>query len=248
MLAVLDQSTAKVLLCTDEPHNTTEETDMKTRRRSLSVLNVGAERRGGQPVSRRLMPALAAMVLLLLTGTGTLLYWQHRQQMDRDSTNVAADVSRDLSVALTQQTADLAAAAQTIAAELPVQEALREKDDRRLLAFGQPVFEALRLKNHISHFYFFDPNRVCLLRLHKPDKKGDRIERFTALEAERTGKPASGIELGTMGNLTLRMVQPVYAGGALVGYVEVGRRSRTLFKKCTRGRACSWPCLSARSS
>jgi PAS domain S-box-containing protein len=169
------------------------------------------------------MPALAAMVLLLLTGTGTLLYWQHRQQMDRDSTNVAADVSRDLSVALTQQTADLAAAAQTIAAELPVQEALREKDDRRLLAFGQPVFEALRLKNHISHFYFFDPNRVCLLRLHKPDKKGDRIERFTALEAERTGKPASGIELGTMGNLTLRMVQPVYAGGALVGYVEVGK-------------------------
>lgn len=69
----------------------------------------------------------------------------------------------------------------------------------------------------------FSRRRVCLLRVHKPEKSGDRIDRFTALEAERRGKTASGIELGPLGTFTLRVVSPVFEGRRLLGYVELGK-------------------------
>jgi PAS domain-containing protein len=53
--------------------------------------------------------------------------------------------------------------------------------------------------------------------------RGDLINRFTAREAERTGKVASGIELGPLGIFTLRVVHPVFEGGRCVGYVELGK-------------------------
>jgi len=46
---------------------------------------------------------------------------------------------------------------------------------------------------------------------------------FTALEAERTGKLSSGIELGPFGTFTLRVVQPVYDNDTLIGYIELGK-------------------------
>lgn len=81
----------------------------------------------------------------------------------------------------------------------------------------------MRRENAVTHFYFSDPNRICLLRVHAPERRGDRLDRFTALEAQRTGKTASGIELGPLGTFTLRVVQPVLCDGQLIGYVELGK-------------------------
>ncbi|MEI8196219.1 MAG: PAS domain-containing protein, partial [Phycisphaerae bacterium] len=128
-----------------------------------------------------------------------------------------------LRVDVDNQAAGLAATAQPIAADPKVQKALRAGDAARLLADWQPVFQTLHQNNHLTHFYFFDAQRVCLLRVHKPNQHGDRIERFTAREAERTGKSASGLELGPLGTFTLRVVQPIFEGGTLVGYVELGK-------------------------
>ena len=88
---------------------------------------------------------------------------------------------------------------------------------------GAGLFESLHREHALTHLYFFDKNRVCLLRVHKPEKHGDLINRFTAIEAERTGKTASGIELGPLGTFTLRVVQPVFEGQTLLGYVELGK-------------------------
>ena len=66
-------------------------------------------------------------------------------------------------------------------------------------------------------------DRVNLLRIHNPKKNGDLINRFTALEAERTGRIAHGIELGPLGTFTLRVVQPVFEGNTLTGYLELGK-------------------------
>ncbi|MCC6933984.1 MAG: hypothetical protein IT292_12170 [Deltaproteobacteria bacterium] len=71
--------------------------------------------------------------------------------------------------------------------------------------------------------YFITPDRTCILRVHKPEKQGDIINRFTTLEAERTGKLAAGIEIGPLGTFTLRVVNPVYSKGMLVGYLELGK-------------------------
>ena len=176
-----------------------------------------------KPVLRRLLPPLAAIVALLMGGAGALLWQQQRHRLDDAVAAEAAVVSREFHVDLENQAAGLAMALPAIAADATVQKALIEGDADRLLAAWQPVFETLNRENHLTHFYFFDKNRVCLLRVHKPEKRGDLINRFTALEAERTGKTASGIELGPLGTLTLRVVQPVFAGSTPIGYVEWGK-------------------------
>jgi Double sensory domain of two-component sensor kinase len=176
-----------------------------------------------RPVLRRLLPPLAVMVILMTAGVWTLLWQQHLHQLSGEIAADISDVAGDLSTAMDLHASGMAAAVQPIAANSAVKQALRDGDIDRLLAEWRSVFETLHNENHITHFYFFDDNRICLLRVHSPEKRGDRINRFTALEAERTGKTASGIELGPLGTFTLRVVKPVYEGGATVGYVELGK-------------------------
>jgi len=174
-------------------------------------------------VLRRLMPPLTAMLLIIIAGTGALLWERHQKEIDSDTARINSAAKDLLHISLAQQATGLATALQTITTDPAVQKALREGNANRLLAVWQPVFKKMHMENNITHFYFFDKNRVCLQRVHKPEKRGDRIDRFTALEAERTGKTASGIELGPLGTFTLRVVKPVFAGGTLVGYVELGK-------------------------
>jgi PAS domain S-box-containing protein len=91
------------------------------------------------------------------------------------------------------------------------------------LSLYAPVFSKLKTDYSLTHFYFMDTHRICLLRVHKPEKYGDRFDRFTALEAERTGRTAWGIEIGPLGTFTLRVVQPVFDGETLIGYLELGK-------------------------
>lgn len=176
-----------------------------------------------KPVTWRLMPALACMLILLMAGGGALLYHQYQRQLAKDIASDTAVIDEELRTALAQQANGLGAALRAIAADPSMQKALREGNSDRLMTGWRPLFETLRRENRVTHFYLLDPNRICLLRLHKPEKRGDRIDRFTALQAERTGKTASGIELGPLGTFTLRVVQPVFERGTLVGYVELGK-------------------------
>ena len=101
--------------------------------------------------------------------------------------------------------------------------ALRAQDREHLLAQCGPIFARLREEHSITHFYFHRPDRVNLLRMHKPDKSGDLINRFTAREAARTSRTATGVELGVLGTFTLRVVQPVFEGEELLGFLELGK-------------------------
>ncbi|MBK8639234.1 MAG: cache domain-containing protein [Chromatiaceae bacterium] len=186
-----------------------------------------------KPVLAQLLPPLAIMVVVLMAGAGALLWRQHQQQLTAAIVNRAAEVAHDLRISLNQQASGLAMVTQLLAVNNAVQQALRAGDADRLLADWQPLFETLHRENHLTRFSFFAANRVCLLRIHQPEKHGDRIERFTTREAERTGKTTSGIELSPLGTFTLRVVQPVYADGALVGYVELGKEIEDVLQAIT---------------
>jgi PAS domain S-box-containing protein len=181
------------------------------------------------PVLRRLLPPLAAMLILLMLGAGALLWQQQRQRQAEETAAQMATTTRELRLDLDNQAAGMAAALQPIAANPGVQQALRQGDATGLLAAWRPVFETLRRDYKITHFEFLAADRVCLLRVHKPELHGDRNERFTTLEAESTGRTASGIELGQTANFqettsfTLRVVQPVIAHGVVLGYVTLGK-------------------------
>jgi len=191
-----------------------------------SVVLLSSKRSGDaspKPVLRRLLPPMVAMILLLIIGSGILIWHQYKQYHDATIASKRSDITGDFNAALKSSSAGIATVLQPIVTNQHMRNALLTEDRERLLTDWQRVFEVMRKDNHITHFYFFDPSLTCLLRVHKPEKHGDQIGRFTALEAQRTGKTASGIELGPLGTFTLRVVQPVFQDNKLIGYVELGK-------------------------
>jgi len=174
-----------------------------------------------RPVLSRLLLPLAGMMVFLTVGSGVLLWQQHQDRITRDVAIFIDETSRNLQAAMDQHASAMLQTLKAVAASSG--KALREGDTDRLLADWRPVFDRMHRENNLTHFYFLDANRACLLRVHNPEKRGSLIDRFTALEAERTGEAVSGIELGNQGALTLRTVQPVFDNNRLAGYVELGK-------------------------
>ncbi len=176
-----------------------------------------------KPVQRYLLLPLVGILLILIGGFVLVLMNQHRGRLNQDSKVVLDDAVVELNNSMRRQADALAGLEDVILCDEGLRGALAAGDRERLLANWQQVYTTLRKNHGITHFYFHRPDRVNLLRVHKPEKHGDLINRFTARQAEHTGKTAYGIELGPLGTFTLRVVCPVFDGETLVGYLELGK-------------------------
>jgi len=176
-----------------------------------------------KPVQQRLLIPLTVVLLVLVGGFAWALFESQQRSVHQTSRQVLEDVASHLPLKLEEHAEVIAALQEVFLHDECLSEALAEKDRDRLLADHAPIFAKLREDHGITHFYFHGPDRVNLLRVHSPQKHGDLINRFTAREAERTGKTAAGIELGPLGTFTLRVVHPVFDGNRLIGYFELGK-------------------------
>jgi len=104
-----------------------------------------------------------------------------------------------------------------------LQSAFLAGDRDKLLAMSLPLFNGIKSRNKITHFYFHRLDKTCFLRVHNPTRHSDKISRFTLDQASRMEAPAYGIELGPLGTMTFRLVQPWRVGGKLIGYIELGK-------------------------
>ncbi len=183
------------------------------------------------PVMRRLLPMIGLVVVLLIAGTQVLLWLQQHHQMAEKATYSSEEMSLAYDRALDQQANGMAMVLRAIASDESMRRALMEGDREDLLRYGLPMYQEQHDTFGVTHFYFLDRNRVCLLRLHSPEKFGDTIDRFTAREAERTGRTASGLELGPLGTFTLRVVEPVLVDGKPIGYLELGKEIEVILQE-----------------
>jgi PAS domain S-box-containing protein len=170
---------------------------------------------------RVLVPLVTALALLLAAFVVTVYRIQDNETTDR----VVKKLNSVKELYKTQLDSDasmLAAALRVILSNERMKEALRAKDRKALLEWGASLSKELRVNHKITHFYFQGPDRVNILRFYKPEKYGDTINRFTMLEAQRAGQLIYGVELGTLGTFTLRVVSPCYDKGQLLGYIELG--------------------------
>ncbi len=181
------------------------------------------------PVQRRLLPPLLAVLILLLGGFVSILFVIEHVHLDRLGRQSLTAVVGQWETILAAEGQALTALADTLIYTTEPQAVLRARDRQGLLAIYQPLFARLRDTHGVTHLYFHDPDRINLLRVHQPARDGDRIERFTAREASRTGRGVTGIELGPLGTFTLRAVVPVYADQALLGYLELGKEIEDVF-------------------
>jgi len=103
-----------------------------------------------------------------------------------------------------------------------LEKAIKNNDVDTLKRAGDTIFKQLKSKHNITHFTFISTDRISLVRLHEPSLFGDKINRYTMLQAEKTGKPSYGLELGLLGTYTIRAVVPWYIDQKLIGYIELG--------------------------
>jgi PAS domain S-box-containing protein len=112
--------------------------------------------------------------------------------------------------------------------------AWQDRDLSTLTGLAQPVHAQLEREYRITHFYFMAPDRTIFLRAHQPDRRGDLIDRYTLLAAERTGEDSWGVELGPLGTFTLRYVRPWKQDGTTTGYLELGMEIEHLAMELAR--------------
>ena len=174
-----------------------------------------------KPVQRRLLAPLAVVLLLLVVGFISVMIIAQQKSLKQSSRNKMQVAIRCLGEYMQKQSETLSALGDVLLRDASLADALKSHDRERLLTDYGPLFAQLR-RYGITHFYLHSSDRMNLLHVHKPDKSGDLIDRFTILEAERTGETASGIELGEHGTFTLRVVQPVFDGETIIGYLELG--------------------------
>jgi PAS domain S-box-containing protein len=176
-----------------------------------------------KPIQVRMMVPLTAVLLFLIGGFGLLQAKQQEFSIDQSSITAQAEVVSDMGTQLKEQARNLDVLGQILLRDQALRQGLRTGDREHLLDGYAPVFADLKANHSLTHFYFINKDRTCLLRVNRPKRYGDVINRFTMREAERTGRTAAGLELDAQGHLTLRSVQPVYDGDDLVGYMELGR-------------------------
>jgi diguanylate cyclase (GGDEF)-like protein/PAS domain S-box-containing protein len=165
---------------------------------------------------------LALVLAILLGAFHYSLYRHETTNADRDFAHQLQAAKNYYDRALARRSEKLGAALEAILRDEVLQAALRGRDRSTLLTRSAPLFKSLHEQYGITHFYFEDAARVNVLRVHQPERYGDTINRHTTLSAEKTGKVASGVELGPIGTFTLRVVAPMHDNNGLIGYVELG--------------------------
>ncbi len=170
----------------------------------------------------RVLSAIFIALAVLLAVFVAALRAVQQSRLDAVQVDTVERAGELVGVELSNRTDMMGAALESITRDPAFKSAMRAGDKPHLGALAAPLFEQLRSRFQIDHFYFYAPNRKVIHRAHEPGHDGDVIGRASLTTAESTGKPSSGIEQGPTGNSTLRVVYPWRDGDELLGYVELG--------------------------
>lgn len=172
---------------------------------------------------RILLPFL--LVAVVLAAVCTTLFILEEKSHTREEVNRAfISFENYTQVIVKKQTDKLSTAINILQwSHLPIKNALAANDRKSLLALSIPIYAQLKEKFNISHFYYHTTEGINFLRVHQAHRFGDDItKRATMRGAIQTGSLSSGIELGPLGTLTLRVVAPLRIDNKIIGYIELG--------------------------
>jgi PAS domain S-box-containing protein len=171
--------------------------------------------------ARILLPATVALVALLVAFGGSLYSIYQRDMLSRAAREL--DVFAALFDEHTRNDGSIMGAVlEGTLRDEALKSAFLRRDRDALLGRARPLLDKLRAAHDITHFYFSDAERNVFLRVYDPERRGGRVDRYTTLEAARTGQISFGFELGQAGSLSLRVVAPWHDAERLVGFVELG--------------------------
>ena len=175
----------------------------------------------GSVRSRVLLPLMAAM-LAMIAGFAFSLHELAQRDISKGSTDANRAALERVQWELDHHVSRMRSALAVIAMDEALRSPFLAGDMDALLERAKALLERLHEHGTATHLYFLSAERECLLRAHQPDRRGDTIDRHTAMEAQRTGKLSHGIEMGPLGTFTLRVVLPWRYGDRIIGYIELG--------------------------
>ena len=170
-----------------------------------------------------LTPIIVTLSFAVMVIIATVYFREH-QTIDGNVLQLQSTTSNLYQNSIQQNAKSLQIVLDVLKTDQELISALATQDRKRLLQRSASIYEDLNRHYGVTHFYFTGPDCVNLLRVHKPEKYGDTISRRTTQTAQKEGIDAYGVELGPLGTLTLRYVQPWYEEQTqeLLGYVELG--------------------------
>jgi len=164
------------------------------------------------------------IVLLLLLGSAMIgMYKVQRQNLTESMVVELEGVDKLFNSMLREDAVLINSIIDFYSQKTLLQKAFLAGDREMLLQESTPLFQKIKSKYNITHFYFYMPDRINFLRVHNPPRYGDYIARITMNRAVHGEKNVYGIELGPYGTFTLRVVQPWHVNGELIGYLELGK-------------------------
>ncbi len=204
------------------PHKPTE-----THPDSLSLSTHNLDDKVRRYINRLRFKFLTPIIITLFFSVMVIIatvYFREYQTIESDVLQLQATTSNLYQNSIHQNAKSLQIVLDVLKIDRELISALATQDRKRLLQRSATIYEDINRHYGVTHFYFTGPDCVNLLRVHKPEKYGDTISRRTTLTAQKGGIDAYGVELGPLGTLTLRYVQPWYEEQTqeLLGFVELG--------------------------
>jgi hypothetical protein len=170
---------------------------------------------------------LLFVVVACLAGVATVNAWLAEASYQRELRAAGEQTARASAQAfatLEQREVDkLSSTLDALMGDSTIVSFFAQRDRDRLYETAAPIFQELKERHGVTHWYFIDPApaRTCFLRVHRPDLHDDVVGRATLLAAIKLGETAAGKELGQTA-FALRVVRPFVAHGKLLGYMELG--------------------------
>ena len=176
-------------------------------------------------LKRRIIGPLSLLLVSIIVIALMNFYFYKAEDWQKAHQQTVSSLQVHLNDVTEQNLTVMRTALQMVEHNQEVIQAFVERDRERLNTISQPLYQILNQDHQISHFYFTAADRINFLRVHQPDRYGDRIERPSTLQAEQQRASAWGLEVGPLGTYTLRMVKPIFnleKPDQLLGYLEMG--------------------------
>ncbi|MGR9072052.1 MAG: diguanylate cyclase [Gammaproteobacteria bacterium] len=176
-------------------------------------------------IKRLILVPLNIVLLLVVSAMFYLAYLGKQQAVEAKIDESADALEKQLSLQLEKHAETLSAVIEILSSNAEIQTAFERRDRAALIEFSTPIYEKLKQRNGITHWYYHKPDAVNFIRVHQTDHREDYIDRYTLSRAMETNRPYWGMELGVLGTFTLRYVSPFYREGEtkeLLGYIELG--------------------------
>jgi signal transduction histidine kinase len=185
-------------------------------------------------IASGMLAPFVLFVVFTLSGAMAGAYWLQQRGIETHSSKLKQHVWIAYAESLKEAASLLGSLTGFVENNSLIQQAWADKDRQALLAAAWPVYQQISREGRVSHLHFFTLDRTNFLRVHSPQRYGDRIDRHTLDEAFTTQDLAWGVELGESGQFVLRVVKPWLVDGELVGYIELGENIEHLTRRVKR--------------